>query len=187
MLEFISLPQTWKTYLDQIIQLIFTLEDISSWLPSDRLTLENIIHLRKDNIEGVTYKDKFDNNKPKGWQLSPEYEAIIRSKLDDAALKIQLFDPQYKPPAVEPKKVEACFVVTATMGNGNHPTVLMMRDFRDECLEKRKVGVALIRIYYKFGPILASVIKRHWIFRKLSFFFIVAPAARVARRILKRN
>lgn len=187
MLEFVALPQTWIDYINQVGLLLHALDEISIWNPSDRTTLENIVHLCKDNIEGVTYRDQFDNNTPKGWQLSPEYETLMRDRMQAAAHKIQQLDSEYKPPTAEAKKPDNCFVVTATMGDVSHPTVLLMREFRDQWLLCRKWGNIFVRHYYEYGPNAARLISRSRRLRFLSYACIVVPAAWIAKRLLQRS
>ena len=185
MLEFISLSNTWTSYIDQIKMMLITLGEVAIWDGTNKTTLENIVFLCKDNIEGVTYKDQFDNNTPKAWHLSPEYEAIVREQLNAAAEMLQKLDPQYVPPNPQAKAPESsCFVVTATMGGPQHPTVVLMRDFRDQYLLRTKTGAAFVRFYYRHGPKAADFIRHSMVRRKLSYFFIVAPAAWLARKVL---
>lgn len=185
MLEFVSLPKTWTDYLAQIGQMLSTLETVSSWRPTDRTTLENIVHLCKDNIEGVTYRDQFDNNLSKGWHLSPQYEELIRQKLDRAANALKAIDPNYLAPTAQAKKPDSCFVVTATMGDAQHPTVNLMRRFRDQWIIYQPGGDKFILWYYRHGPVAARFISSSRWLRIISFALIVAPAAWVARRLIK--
>lgn len=184
MLEYVSLPNIWADYLGQVNQMLSTLETVSTWLP-DRTTFENIVHLCKDNIEGVTYRDQFDNNMSKGWHLSPDYEAITRKRLDYAANKLREIDPSYTAPDAEAKKPDSCFVITATMGDPHHPTVNLMRKFRDQWILKRRGGSQFVSWYYKHGPAIARLVGKKRIFQKISYVLIVAPAASLARRLLE--
>lgn len=178
--EYVALDNTWNSYIAQVAQLLEGLESALTWDPNSHDTLENIVHLCKDNIEGVTYRDPYDNNMPKGWSLSPTYEQMLRSKLDAATEKLKAIKPDYIAPAVEKKSPEACFVVTATMGDETHPTVVLLRQFRSEILSGTTVGERFIRWYYKNGPKLAAAIKTSGYRRAVSYALIVAPAACVA-------
>jgi hypothetical protein len=187
MLEFVSLDNTWSTYLSQVSQFIDGLDAALSWDQTNRVTLENIVHLCKDNIQGVAFRDQFDNNVPKAWHLSPQYEAQLRTKLDGASRQLQVLDPSFSPPVIEKQKADACFVVTATMGSVNHPHVVALRSFRDRELVRRRSGRAFIEWYYQNGPKLAAVIERHPRLRRLSLLLIVRPAAMVARVVEQRH
>lgn len=185
MIEYVSLPNIWVDYLSQI-NMIFTLLDAAhAWSPADRVTLENIIHLCKDNIEGISYRDQFNNNTAKAWHLSPDYEATIRAKLQATAEKLKLIDPSYIAPSAHAKKPDACFVITATMGDFNHPTVTLLRQFRDQWILKQSGGQRIVDWYYRNGPSIARVIGKSKVLRALSYVIIVAPAARIARYLIR--
>jgi hypothetical protein len=180
MLEFVALNNTWNTYISQVAQLLEALDSAITWNPDGQTTLENIVHLCKDNIEGVAYRDPYDNDASKAWTLSPAYEQMLRSKLEAASEKLKSINPGYTVPIVEKKKPDACFVVTATMGDENHPTVILMRHFRSEILSGTSIGEWFIRWYYKNGSKLAKVVEVSNWRRVISYLLIVAPAASVA-------
>lgn len=95
--------------------------------------------------------------------------------------KLQVLNPNYVPPK---KEESGCFVVTATMGDVNHPTVTILRSFRDEFLIKSTVGTAFVNWYYKYGPAIARRIEASTAARLISYLLIVAPAAGFASIIL---
>jgi hypothetical protein len=67
------------------------------------------------------------------------------------------------PPAVvvqEEKKKDPCFVATACYGDYDHPTVLVLRRFRDVTLKTTAAGRRFVRAYYVHGPALARLIDR---------------------------
>ena len=180
MLEYVALADAWNDYLEQVAQLLEALDLALIWDPNNRTTLENIVHLCKDNIEGVSYRDPYDNNTPKCWTLAPAYEQLLRSKLVATSERLRQLDPLYVAPTIEKKKADSCFVVTATMGDENHPTVTLLRRFRAEFLSETSIGEAFIHWYYRHGPKLARAIKARAWSRALSYALIVAPAAIVA-------
>ena len=53
---------------------------------------------------------------------------------------------------------EFCFIATAAFGSYDHPTVKVLRRFRDRFLAPMPGGRALIEAYYRVGPSLAAVI-----------------------------
>lgn len=186
MLEFVSLPDTWPAYISNVGAMLSTLETTSSWRPSERTTLENIVHLCKDNIEGVAYRDELDRNLPKSWKLSDQYEAQLRQKMDEAAKAIRLLDPEYIAPQAETKKPDACFVVTATMGEADHPTVVFLRRFRDEWLLRKPGGRSFVSWYYKHGPKAAAFVSVSRARRRISYFVLVKPLSFVAHLLMAR-
>ena len=185
MLEYVALPNTWDEYLDQVAQMLTTLETANTWLPSDIATLENIVYLCKDNIEGITYRDPYNNNAKKGWYLSPQYEALLSGKLRFAVNVLKVLDPSYTPPVVEKKKPDSCFVVTATMGNEDHPTVNLMRQFRDQWILVQPGGKEFVSWYYRYGPLAANFIRGSRLLRAVSFALIVLPVSWLARCLIK--
>lgn len=183
--EFVALDHIWNDYLVQVSQLLDSLDSVRNWDPTNRVTLENIVHLCKDNIEGITYRN-FDDT-PGSWHLSPEYETLMKSRLEAAVRDLRAIDPSYSPPVVEKKKMDACFVVTATMGDANHPTVQLMRIFRDEWLSGSFAGRFFVAAYYQHGPKGAEFISKTHLRRRLSYLFIVRPAAAFASWLLARK
>lgn len=55
-----------------------------------------------------------------------------------------------------PPKAGGCYVATAVYGSYDAPPVLVLRRFRDERLERSRRGRALVRVYYKVSPPLAT-------------------------------
>ncbi|KJZ57309.1 CFI-box-CTERM domain-containing protein [Pseudomonas marginalis] len=186
MLEYVALPNSWADYLGQIGIMLNTLEAVHLWQPSQELTLENIVHLCKDSIEGVSYRDQFDNNNSKAVFLSPDYEVVMRARLEAAAEKLRLIDPNYSAPTAVASKPDSCFVVTATMGDFNHPNVTILRKFRDERMLKYESGKKFVAWYYRNGPGIANVIRRSKTLRMLSYALIVLPAAQIAKTLIRR-
>jgi hypothetical protein len=52
-----------------------------------------------------------------------------------------------------------CFVATATYGSVLHPSVAVLRDFRDHTLMTGPVGRTLVHLYYLHSPPLAEIIR----------------------------
>jgi tetratricopeptide (TPR) repeat protein len=187
LMEYVSLANSWPTYLNQMGQLLAALDQAAVWDPSNRTTFENIEHLCKDNIEGVAYRDQFNQNAPGLLSLSAEYEATLRTKREHAIVRLREIDPGYEPPSVVKKQSESCFVVTATMGDADHPTVRLMRRYRDEHLAPRRAGAALVAVYYRIGPVAADIIRDRPLLRRLSYCWIVRPAAKIAAQRIGRK
>lgn len=181
MVEFDNLDNLWSSYLNQVAQLLDALEEARKWKPDDRITLDNIVHLCRDNIEGYSYRDRFNNNAPAAHAISPQYETFLRERMDQAVEAIRVSDPTYAAPAIEKKKADACFVVTATMGDFNHPDVVLLRQFRDDWIAKQYGGKSFIAAYYLIGPLIAKLIHKSGHLRGLSYLLIVRPAVRFAR------
>jgi hypothetical protein len=52
-----------------------------------------------------------------------------------------------------------CFIATMAYGDYDHPQVMILRQFRDDVLEKSAFGKWFIRIYYSYSPILVIKLK----------------------------
>lgn len=180
--EYASLDSIWPAYLTQVSQMLEALEAARQWDPTNRTTLDNIIHLCKDNIEGYSYRDQFNNNVPGVHGITPSYEALLRKRMDQAIETIRSIDPSYAAPVIEKKKAEACFVVTATLGDFNHPDVVLLRGFRDTWILKRPWGSRFVNLYYRVGPKIAALIETSSLLKAVSRRFVVKPAVWFATR-----
>lgn len=185
LVEFASTPNVWSDYVGQMGMMIDALETVHSWNPTDSTTLENIVHICKDNIEGLSYRDQFNGNSPGLYSLSPEYEKHLRSRLEDAANKLNQLIPGYSAPTVEKQKMEECFVITATVGDRFHPDVTFLQFFRDSWLRERRWGRTLIKFYYHYGPVAASFISKQRIYQTISKKLVVRPTVMIARFLMR--
>jgi hypothetical protein len=181
MIEFVSLDNSWPDYLKQVAQLIDGLEAAKNWSPENRITLENIVHLCKDNIEGYSFRDQYNSNISAAHSVAPEYEQFLRTRMDEAVSGLQALDSSYSAPTIEKQKADACFVVTATMGDFDHPHVTLLRRFRDRWILERRWGEGFVAFYYRHGPKLARVIEKSNFLRGAAYWTIVLPATLVAR------
>lgn len=185
--EFGDLPNTWADYLSQVRQMLDALDHAEVWSPDDMPTLENIIHLCKDNIEGHVSRDEFNYGAETTHGLSAEYEQLLKEHLDSAVERMRLLNPTYSPPQVEKKVGSDCYVVTATMDDNFHPDVVTLRQFRDNILAQKPFGRKFINLYYRIGPRLAAFIKGRVVLRQISRILVVCPSAWLARFIIEKR
>jgi tetratricopeptide (TPR) repeat protein len=82
-------------------------------------------------------------------------------------------------------KQEGCFVATACYEDYDHPVVMELRRFRDECLDASMAGQAFVRWYYQWSPTFARLVARSRILKVLARVLIVTPALTVGRVINK--
>lgn len=75
-----------------------------------------------------------------------------------------------------------CFVITATLGDPNHPIVDEFRLYRDSKLLPNAFGRSFVQFYYKVGPYLAAIISKNVFLRKISFSLFVHP---IYKRLIK--
>lgn len=184
--EFASLDQTWSSYLNHVAQMLDALEQARKWAPQNKIILENIVHLTKDNIEGYKYWDNI--HKVSGLHaITSEYETTLRGMMDQAVAALREIDEAYTAPVVKKKQADACFVVTAAVGDFNHPDVILLRRFRDNWISQKPGGQFFISWYYRVGPRMAAWIEQTTLRRRIAYRFIVRPAVRFALSIVHRK
>ncbi|MBI4843727.1 MAG: hypothetical protein HY809_05310 [Nitrospirae bacterium] len=54
-----------------------------------------------------------------------------------------------------------CFIATAAYGSYLDPEVMLLRNFRDNCLLTNHIGNAFVNFYYKYSPPMAHYIGKH--------------------------
>ena len=74
-----------------------------------------------------------------------------------------------------------CFVATACYGNYDHPVVMELRFFRDDCLETSISGRVFVKWYYRWSPAFAGLVAKNRILKTIARVLIVTPAVTIAR------
>ena len=186
LLEFIALDNTWQEYLSQCELMMTGLETARSYWPENEYIVDYLIFIHRDNIHGVKYSDPYAVNGPlpRVATLSPEYEATLRSRLDFYIAKKRELDPTYQPEPITKAKASPCFIATATMGTADHPTVILLKEFRDIWLMQRRLGRTFVAHYYRHSPRMAAIIEKSRGLRFLSYLVIVLPSAWLGGRLL---
>jgi hypothetical protein len=184
--EYGRLGNVSNEFYNQCASITTAMELAHAYAPCDRQIIDNIIFILQQQIEGTEYKDFNDYGEIKGIsRVTPQYEETLRSKMVTFVQKRQELDPAYQAPTV--KKKSACFIVTATLGDVNHPNVLLLQKFRDEWLSKRALGRVFIGKYYNYSPRVAQAIRHRSKLAKVLNFIIVKPSARIATCLLRRR
>ncbi|WP_035065850.1 PulJ/GspJ family protein [Nitratidesulfovibrio termitidis] len=83
--------------------------------------------------------------------------------------------PNAAPPSLD--RYDVCFVATAAAGDGDHPVVVQLREFRDRLLLPWSGGRALVRVYYAVGPGMARVVAAHEPLRAATLAILTPVAA----------
>lgn len=60
----------------------------------------------------------------------------------------------------QPAKKEGCYIATAVYGSYEAPEVMVLRQFRDEILQKTAMGRLFVKLYYRFSPYVAERLKK---------------------------
>ena len=79
---------------------------------------------------------------------------------------------------------KGCFIATACLGR-NSQIVNQLYLFRDEFLEKNRIGKKFIKFYYIHSPALASCILKNSLLKSFSKFLVVYPAYYVSLATMK--
>jgi len=66
---------------------------------------------------------------------------------------------------ISARTADACFVATASFGTLFHPSVGVLRDFRDAFLVRNTVGKRLVDLYYTLSPPLADIVAQSGMLR----------------------
>jgi hypothetical protein len=62
------------------------------------------------------------------------------------------------------KRVTKCYIATQVYGNPYHPSVFILREYRDNTLSKYYLGRMFVHMYYIISPHLTDIIiGNHWI------------------------
>lgn len=69
-----------------------------------------------------------------------------------------------------------CFVATAAFGSYDHPSVQLLRMFRDRFLTRLPGGEQVIAAYYRVGPQAATIIEGHPVLRIVAIGVLTAAA-----------
>lgn len=110
------------------------------------------------------------------------YESKINNTIDFCRKKL---GSSY---SIHDSKSSGCFVMTATMGDDNHPTVQFFRTFRDDILLRSATGSLFVSWYYRYSPKLAKKIRSSKFLRLLSYVILVIPSffvAKVATKLMR--
>lgn len=75
-----------------------------------------------------------------------------------------------------------CFIATAASGDAGDPNVVVLQHFRDSRLANNYLGRFVIRLYSAFGPMLARLISRSRLARRITYRMCVRPSACLVRR-----
>ncbi len=104
--------------------------------------------------------------------------------LKDAKLMIESMNRSL---GIQCERTGPCFIATAAYGSPAAPVVVTLRAYRDSVLSLSTRGLALIGVYERLSPPIARAISRSRALRWLVRACVVAPAARIAARRLRKT
>jgi tetratricopeptide (TPR) repeat protein len=179
--EFISVPDTWNKYVHECDQMMEALVEAREYDPSENRYLEWLIFVGAGLLQGRRYSDPYDGSTRECY-LPERSRVPVLQQVKTWVAELRQRDPSYQPPKIfEPS---ACFVVTATLGDPDHATVVLLRAFRDQIISKTNWGARILRVYSRVGPFMASQVAGSRTLRFLSRHLVIAPASAVARVFL---
>lgn len=109
-----------------------------------------LIYLAK--VDGQVHKNEVDLIM--SFLLAAGYPDTVANKIMDEGLK-NIEGPRGTINNVSSS--EGCYIATAVYGSYQHPSVLILRKFRDQYLKQKVFGRAFIKIYYYFSPKITSI------------------------------
>ena len=179
-INFAELEDVRVEFILQCRKLLEALEYAYNLAPTNGIVVTEIIFMCTKIIEGSA-----------AMGASEAYYADVREKLNLYKSKQKILNPSlsYDEPEIKNSSStnSQCFVATATMGDANHPIVVLLREFRDLWLLERKYGQIFIKFYYKIGPYLAMIINKYPYLKPISYMMIIRPAAYIADLLLKKK
>jgi len=174
----------WFSYLGQFEIFVQTAEFLHRRMPDDTEIIEFLIEAHRAAIEGAIGPAQEPD-----FVVDDKQEQKLRAAMEAYSEKLAVFKPGYEFPTVYRAQKGDCFVVTATMGDAAHPSVTLLRNFRDKRLARTAAGRSFIAWYYAHGPALARQVARSEAIRSAAYVLVVAPAAtlvRVFEQLVKR-
>ncbi len=115
------------------------------------------------------FSTKLENLKPGTYFYARAY-AVVSNDSGDTT---------YYGNQVSFQTADSCFVATAAFGSIFHPSVKILRNFRDQFMQSNPLGLSLVRFYYRHSPPIADIISGSRILRcitRISLLPIVGSA-----------
>lgn len=183
--DFPGVDGTWEQYVRTSYACLAAFHQSYIWLPSPS-PLQNMINVASSIITGIKY-EFFNGSSQQSAisQPSPQQRADMLQAIEQASGLMRNFDASFQTPQPQTVKHDACFVVTATMGDESAVPVVILREFRDGVLVRHRAGRRFARWYYRNGPAVADLIRPSRLLRLVSLLTVVAPATLVAWVTLK--
>jgi hypothetical protein len=128
---------------------------------------EKINDLQFARIKGF-YNALFDENFELDFLIQAIKDQEIKDKNDEV-------EKEAKKAQKQKETSSNCFIVTATMGDLNHPIVKDFRTFRDNKLMTTQIGTYFVYFYYIIGPFFAKIIKKNTKIKLLVFNYFILP------------
>ncbi len=88
---------------------------------------------------------------------------------------------------LDPYSPEGCFIATAAYGTETHYKIDVLRDFRDQYMEKNVLGRIFIKNYYRFSPPVADFIAKRNYLQVATRTLFVDPLCKIVNKLFFRE
>jgi hypothetical protein len=136
-------------------------EELRSKAADEALRLQAL--QKEQDIHLEVAKKKLEQLSEQAQELSRqqvEFQAETEHKTEDGKTSLRIQSPQAAGPAPKREVKGSCFIATACYGDYDHPTVAILRSFRDQILKRRPFGRNLVGLYYRIGPFCAAIVNQ---------------------------
>ncbi len=123
----------------------------------------NVISKSSDEYKTFLFRraEMFDKDKRFNVFLTVSDFDLIMDSLESEYRKfignVQIDNPTINQSSSQQK--EGCYIATMVYGDYNHPSVVELRSYRDNSLDKTYLGKLFIKIYYQISPVLVRKIE----------------------------
>jgi len=80
-----------------------------------------------------------------------------------------------------------CFIATAVYGSEYANEVMILKDFRDNWLQKTRWGRTFIKVYYFVSPPIANQLTRNVTLKQIAKRIIAVPVLKLANHLLRKE
>jgi hypothetical protein len=167
-----NMPIFLNQIMDECMQILSTIEKESSiYKDCVKIIVKNIPLCAvqaidkiqdSDMIMYILYRDgKFDAYK----RLFDKIDMIVDTDIEDIySPNKSIFDSYYNSVKILYAEDSAedsggCYIATMVYGDYDHPQVMILRQFRDNVLDKSSFGKWFIKMYYHYSPELVEKLK----------------------------
>ena len=131
-------------YQDEINKRLATIH-----MPSDKYTLTRLLKEEVDKAWNITtsigsmdletgFRTRYNQNRSSLSNLKTQLSKVTTSSNESSS---------------------GCYIATMAYGSYEHPQVFILRQFRDETLDKSTFGKWFIKVYYHYSPLLVEKLK----------------------------
>jgi hypothetical protein len=83
-----------------------------------------------------------------------------------------------------PQPYLPCFIASAVYGSSSYYKIDYLREFRDEFLNKTRLGNELVRLYYRLSPLIAEFITKREILKFILRYSFIEPCCLLSKFLI---